>query len=456
MKKRISFALTTLMTMNAMAAMNISTARGEKTTTFKSPHGRTEVCIIPQKLFPKGFSKGDLEDEAKLCEIDFYANNVICAKQNSTNPGLLIGDLIDGLTKDQAEAKLCEGPRDAFKTEAKFKQSISCSYTPSILAYYQFSRMLDAGNVPAAVIRTMDTQEHSKHTALALSYKSLEPTMRSTWGSFSKAHANGTNTAIFDSTGQFVYGSLVDNVKKEERYTEVSGRGSYDTRYQRFLQQPPFLRVANGNSVEVIAGGNTLEKVAQTVVQMKDVSDMILLDTLFSQDDRIGNIHYKYAWYFVDDKGKVNSKKSKAEIKEGKLVVPAEETAKYASGVLVRQMIMKDNDCGVDVTKRSNMMRKISAIEQVRHMSAKTYARLMSFAKIAKTPDVESYMQRELLFTSADLKGPGPSFQNNLDRAVKVLTENCQKGLLKLDLNIEDYAPGATKTTVACDGSEVK
>lgn len=457
MKTKVSFVVTTLMAMNAMAALNISTPRGEKTTTFTSPNGKSEVCVVPQKLNAKRFSKGDLEEETKLCNIDFYANSVVCAKQNSTNPGLLIGDLIQGYTKDQAESRLCEGPSDDFKKEAKFKQSISCSYTPSILAYYQFSRMLDAGNVPAAVIRTMDKKEHSEHTNLALSYKSLEPVMRSTWGSFAKAHAKGTNPAIFDSTGQFVYGALVENPSKEENYTEVSGRGSYDTRYQRFLQQAPFQRVSNGNTVETLAAGNTLAKVAQTVVQMKDVSDMILLDTLFSQDDRIGNIHYKHAWYYIDENGKVDRKKSKASIKGGKLIVPEEEKTKYGStGTIVREMIMKDNDCGVDVTKRSNMMREISALEKVKHMSAKTYKRLLEFSKIAKTPEVEEWMQRELLFTTADLKGPGRSFQNNLDMAVKTLTTNCQKGTLKLDLNIEDYAPGAVKTQVACDGTEVK
>ena len=47
------------------------------------------------------------------------------------------------------------------KTEAKYKLSTSCSYTPSLLAYYHLSRVLgNIVNVPVAVVRTLDLDRH--------------------------------------------------------------------------------------------------------------------------------------------------------------------------------------------------------------------------------------------------------------------------------------------------------
>lgn len=457
MKKKM-IVMSVVMASQSYAAFDGSELRGESTKEFVSPRGLIEKCIIPQKINAKNFSKGDIKDEATLCGIDFYAHSLVCPKQNSTNPGILVGEMIDGMSKDDAEKRYCKGPnKDFFGTEAKFKQSISCSYTPSVLAYYQFSRMFDeAGSVPVAVIRTMDKAEHSKQTDRALSYD-LSGIIKQTWSSFASEHKKGTNNKIFDETRQFVYGALTENPKREEQYVDVSGRGSYDTRYQRFLKQKPFLNVASSKTVAEIAGATTFEKAAQTIVQMKDVSDMILMDTLFSQDDRIGNIHYKFVWYIIDDKGKVDTKSSKTKLGRNGPVTPAKEIEEYGSkGLLLKQMILKDNDCGVDVTKRSNMMRTIGALEKVRHMSAKTYKRFMSFAQIAKHPDTESWMKRELLFTEADLKGGSRSFQANLDRAVSVLKRNCETGFLKLDLNLQDFVEGSKKTVVNCDGTSAE
>lgn len=457
--KSVLFVLTPFMAMNALASsLDIKAARGEKTISYTSPKGKLELCIVPQKIQAVAFSKDDIKEEDKLCGLNFYENTVVCEKQNSTNPGLLIGKMIDGLSKAQAEAKVCDGPADAFKNQAKFKQGISCSYTPSILAYYQFSRLLDAGNVPPNVMRTMDRQEHLRHVNRVLTYSKLDQTMRGQWESYKNTHANGTNKNVFDNSGNFVYGALAKNPKNESFYYEVNGRGDYETRYQRFLTVKPFLNVASTQSISAIAGGADFKTVAPVVVQMKDVSDMILLDTLLSQDDRIGNIANKFVWMSYDAQGKVVSEKSDAEeARRGVVTIPKEEEAKYnGKAVLVRQILLKDNDCGVNVKIRSNMMRQISAIEQVRHMSARTYARFINFAKFAKTPDVESYMQRELLFSIEDLKASSRSFQKNLDRAVEVLTANCMNGSLKLDANIEDFVPGATPIKVNCDGSVAK
>lgn len=453
MKKGFQIMLL-LASVNASARLNLDVPRGENTSVIKSPRGLSEVCIITQKIPGANFSEEDLKNEQKLCAIDFYEDSVVCAKQNSTNPGLLLGKLPSGKTKENAEKALCND-LDDLKKVAKFKQSISCSYTPAMLAYYQFSRFFDAGRVPVSVLRTMDKTEHEHQTDLALSYD-LSGIIKTNLKSMQKAHDGGTDPALFDDSKKFIYGALNKNVSNGNYYGEVNGKGEYETRYQRFLKLAPFQRVSSDASVEALAQGSSFNEVVQTVVQMKDVSDMVLLDTILSQDDRIGNIHYKFAWYYVDEKGMIQRHNSDTKIDKKKkvVVVPVAEKAKYKAlnAVLVKEMILKDNECGVDVNKRTNMMRNFSAIEQLKHMSAKTYSKLMKLNSMAKTLEFNAWMQRELLYTKADLAGEKRSFQNNLSRAVTVLRQNCENGSLQLDLNLEDYVPGATKTKINCDG----
>ncbi|MGE0633977.1 MAG: hypothetical protein AB7O96_16300, partial [Pseudobdellovibrionaceae bacterium] len=355
-QKIILFSLSTFMTAQSFASssMDIKTPRGESTVQHKSPSsGLIELCTVPQRLSEEAFSEKDRKQEAEVCALSFYGENAICPKQNSTNPGLLVGEAVEGMTGRQIEERYCAGPAKLFKTDYKYKQGISCSYTPSILAYYQIGRILDVGRIPVAMLRTMDRKEHLRQVQMANTEpftSKMSDQMKWQWDNYLKTHKNGTDTNVFDNSRKFVYGSIVKNVKKEGRYLEVSGRGAYDPRYQRFITQPPFLRVASQSTLPELAlnynetatttpsiekelaieltmelaelnkisaaysGPKEFAQVAQTVVQAKDVSDMILIDTLFSQADRIGNIHFHYYWYWIDADGKVQKKKSDTEI----------------------------------------------------------------------------------------------------------------------------------------------
>lgn len=459
MKK--SIALTTLLVSQMASALNVSQISGQIQQKI-SPRGQTEICAISNKLIPSAYSDKDAERENDLCAIDFYKTHALCPKQNSTNPGVLVADLLKGKSREQTMT-LCKGPDDDLSVEAKFKNSISCSYTPSILAYYHFSRMFKAGRVPVAVLRTMDKEEHLKVATAGKDMTQDGIIIHETWESFISQHAKLNNDKLFDDSRMFVYGALSENPKKELKYTEVSGVGSYDTRYQRFTQQAPYLKTADARSVVDIVGSQDIKKIIPVVVQMKDVSDMVLMDTLFSQDDRIGNIHFKLAWYTVETNPQtgqldIKNTKSKATLSSDKKtwIIPEEEKAIQAKGgVLVREMIMKDNDCGVNVAVRSNMMRQVNALEGIKHMSARTYKKFMEFYKIAKNPETLNWMKKELLFTDADLgtskPQQGKSFLANLEKAKSILVAGCKSGTLKLDLDLENYLPNATVKQVSCE-----
>ncbi|MNK97225.1 hypothetical protein D3C87_1175430 [compost metagenome] len=435
-------------------ALDVRDLKGEKTTSFYSSRGVEEKCVVPQK-WPGGYyTDKDRKNEGKLCAQDFYKTVGTCPKYNSTNPGILLIEPTAQYSVEAINRSNCDTDELGLKTESKFKQSISCSYTPSIIAYYHFSRLLGgAGRVPVSVIRTMDIATH-RDLSIKANKAELEGTIDKTWSSFQSVHKNPRSfPKVVDQTLSQIYGAIVQNVKGEYIYSEVNGFGDYDTRYPRFKKQRPFLNVASSQSLTQIAGSSAFQKIAPLAVQMKDVSDMILLDTLLNQQDRIGNIHFKFVWYYQDASapGAWLTEKSEAKVMIDKktrvrrtVVPPAEQAAMDAKkAVLVKEMYLKDNDCGV---AKDNMMRLNSVIEDVRHMSYKTYSHFMGLAKVIPLSVTRNYLYREFLYDEEDYE----NLVSNSERAKKVLYNNCKAGLLKFDVDLEDYTSGAPSSK-KCD-----
>ncbi len=418
-------------------------------TEHLSLSGKKEICSIANKQNAKFYSQDDLESEKKLCDIDFYNTQAICPKMQSTNPGVEILDFIPGKTRIES-MNYCQNRPQNFEKIAKFKSSVSCSYTPSILAYYHMSRILKAGRVPVAVLRTMDVKEHLSVAQKGFSMVPAGSVIQQTWKSFVNVDLNLNNNDVLDEKREFVYGALVENPKSEEKYTEMNLFKNYETRYESFFQLKPYLNVSSPKPILELAIDSLASNVVSLIVQMKDVSDMVLLDTLFTQQDRIGNIHYKGKWYFIkkDDKGinKIIEEKSKATFQFNTKtwnIPEAEKVHLTTGGFLVKEMILKDNDCGVNVNKYENKMRQNNAIENLKHMSPRTYKKFMAFYKVARLPDSLNWYSQEWLMTNADIGLTQPinkkSFLANLDRAKTVLLQNCKSGALKLDLDVEGY-----------------
>jgi hypothetical protein len=430
-------------------ALNLGQLQGEIRKDYRSPQSINEVCVIPKKWEWGSYKKGDLEDEDTLCNYDFYSNIGICPKYNSTNPGILLLAPNAKYSKAAIDASNCDVDAMGVKTEAKFKQSISCSYTPSILAYYQVSRLLgNVGRVPVAVIRSMDIRTHRELTRKAQRHLgNSNSEIAKTWAQYGKVHSSPRDyPGIVDSSLSQIFGALVDNVKNEEYYTDVSGRGSYDSRYQRFLRQKAFVRASSPQSIPQIVGASEFARVAQDVTLVKDTTDMVLIDTLLNQQDRIGNVHYKFVWYFVNA-GKIERQKSEAKIVNDKLVVPSEEKNEMQgrTAALVKEMVLKDNDCGVS---KDNMMRKISALEKVRHFSYQTYRRFIAFEKILDKTTTRDYFQNEMLFSSSNYA----SLRDNAKKAREILYSRCKSGALRFDVDLENYVPGGQPLQPSCEG----
>ncbi len=429
-------------------AIDLNRLQGDARKEYLSPQSKHEICVIPKKWQWGSYKNGDLEKENTLCGYDFYVNMGICPKYNSTNPAILLLEPSAKYDKRAIDASSCDVDAMGVKNEAKFKQSISCSYTPSILAYYHVSRLLGgAGRVPVAVIRSMDRDIHLQLTRKANKrLAGSKSEIAKTWAQYAKAHESPRDyPQLFDQTQEQVYGALVDNIKKEEYYSDVNGRGSYSSRYQRFLKQKAFLKVSSSKSAREIAGSREFSKISQDVTQMKDVGDMVLMDTLLNQQDRIGNVHYKFYWY-VANGNKIDRIKSDAKIVGGKPSIPKSELEQMRgkNAAHIKEMILKDNDCGVS---KENMMRKISALEKVRHFSFQTYRRFMAFERLLSAPESQSYFMNELLFSNENYR----SLTQNAAKAREVLLSRCRAGSLKFDVDLENYLPGAPQPSTSCE-----
>ncbi len=447
-----------------------------------------DVCIIPYKYKLDetiSHKKKDLEKEHKLCEIDFNTRP-LCPKLNSTNPGTLVVEM------DQSKDHNFFDPTDAncknkdFGVEAKFKQSITCSYTPSALAAYHLSRIL--GNqliTPVTVARSMDQKKHEKliDQALRILKGRNQEIIYKSWNQFKNQNATVSEPKLYlqSEKNPLLYGALSENPKREFIYTEVSGVGPYETRYERFRQQIPFKRVSDERSVKEIIEHETPHlKSLPALQQMIDVSNMIVLDTLLNQDDRIGNIHFYLSYATFNSDGSYTMDKLKKEDlnfiqntqrkkykslsrwKEEDITNATEIYKKYkldqnlkenkktsfnTNGILVRQMILKDNDCGVDVDKRSNNMKRISAVESLRHISPTTYHNLLRLHEAAQkrnhhndsnSRSLNEFFIKTLLYREKDYQNTkGKGFMDNLKKVTETLVKNCKNGLLKLDLEIQ-------------------
>jgi hypothetical protein len=429
-----------------------ATPRGRATAQYPVAGRPNEICVAPQHLAGADYDKDDAEDEDELCTYNFHGSSpgksvATCPKVVSTNPGVDVHELLPGKTKAESEAAMCARDEGRTKLLAKYKQSITCSYAPSILGYYHLSRALGGvGSVKPAVMRTMDLEAHKKITAVGVANTTdLINTLWRQWASWESNPSNPRYTdALFTSDLKQIYGAMQVNPRGEAKYVDpISGksinvRGATDFS-SPFRATPAYKAVLDGRPVSQWVP-KTLEGGAQRIVQMKDISDMVLIDTLMAQQDRFGNIHSMDYYYSVE--GTELRKVRKSKVDDGDKPMPA-------GGVLVREMLLKDNDCGV---VKTNVAKQAGMLRELKHMSAKTYAHLRWFnAQFGRGSEAAKFFVREVLMTQKDID----MLRTNLADADATLTAACKAGSLKLDVDLADHLAGKNDHDAAiCDASE--
>src|SRR5262249_28821943 len=151
------------------------------------------------------------------------------------------------------------------------------------------------------------------------------------------------------------------------------------------------------------------------IAQIKDLSDMVLMDFIMSQADRFsGNMHCQKIYMWIEN-GVLKHKTKKGDPAKAEQEIPPDP-------VLINRMIMKDNDCGL-ITGNSD--KSYHLLDKSSHLDTNTYNRLRDLQKELQKPEVAQWYQTELLFTPADFS----TVKNNVAQAVGILSDRKDKGL---------------------------
>lgn len=466
-----------LVSVFSTAAHAIDNPPGEVLRSFTSPNGISEFCSVPRTLdldvalaspgAPAflAFDAAQSKSMQRTCKADFYDTResteeepaaVICPKLSSTNPAVMIHDLPPHIARKLFLAKECVKAKDrAGDTIAKFKQSVSCSYTPAILAYPRMAEIMGAEiELPFTVYRSMDRREHLEFAAaakaLAAKLAGADSLIAQTWRTIHSDDLNPAKSprraALFRDADQLLYGSLVPDTKGDEIYWEANGSAVGD-RVANFQKTAAFAMVSNAKAVA--SWGLAQEftpAVAQKLVLLREMGDLIVLDTLLAQQDRFGNLHYRphylaleaggaHRWVLARKKKKADLTPAEAaQVKKGAFIPDPKQAAELgAQGyLLLNRMLLADNDCGVT---KENKMGKARIAEKLAHLHPNTYAAVQKMQELAKLGKLAPYLRDELLFTARDVA----TVQANLASLAKTLKARCLSGALKLDADLAQH-----------------
>ncbi len=341
--------------------------------------------------------------------------------------------------------------------------------------------------MPNTVIRTMDKDYHLER-AVAGARKAARPNrdeliaqtwrgLKSTLNKDPRDKRRGRYLLSQDS--HHSYGALAQNPTGELFYGRPFYHGAgADTGVKRFASRSAAYKdLKRSSSINALAGSEITSENFQRIQQMKDASEIIILDTLFAQRDRIGNLHFYDYFIFSKDGLKFSTKKMKSLIKDELSLSPEYKekadaistkysgnsksskkakraaqlklvseylTATYGQNAHAKRIIMKDNDCGF---KGGNTWKSLRLVENIRHINQNTYTQILALQSFIETdPTAEHYLKTELTMFDEEVK----TFKDNLNYIATSLKNNCDAGKLKTDLNIKDHFSG-TNTDLICN-----
>ncbi len=427
------------------------------------------TCSAVEPLPDSVMREGDREAERAFCDIDTTnTDTAVCPKIWSTSPAALIYAL-DGTEwagrADDFERSVCPRGRHAIDDSrvelAVFKNSLNGQYTsgtyaPASLLYYHFSRYLDTRlDVPVAVRAEFPVSAYRERVikrGLALSGSAKLKMLHAGWTEMDQATANPTEyshrSSLFDREGENLWGVfLLFSGKRygpEVNGTRESGWGVGQNR--DFQRTAPFLALRQNLPLgEAIAKGldaahrdpkmqralSDGASPSQIALWMAEITEIVILDYILRQQDRIGNIDYNRHWMTEQD---------------GRLVFSDSQPS--AAAVRVHHTVLNDNDAGV-YGAYANFAQKAGMLDDWHHMDPGLYQRLQQLATdFAAGGDVAAAVLNHYGITTREANG----ILLRAQEVAKVLRDRCRNGELRFDLDaagIMDPA-AAQAVTVEC------
>lgn len=434
-------------------------------TAYVSPGGIEEHCVILDRMPGGIYSEDDRAQEKVFCGIDFYAGSYsLCPKVFSTSPGTLVYDISRGEfagKPEDFESRQCASSspvkRGALGEPVSYKMTMnekgtSGTFSTASLLYYHFSRFLDAQvHVPVSVYRSIDRHVHQSRVirrGLEVSAHRKGGAMNhSGWEVMQEVAENPANyhpvSELLTSDQRQFYGILLhpqgDRYNAEVNGTRASGWGKGQNR--DFQETAPFLALRSAEplqqaieaGIHEAAQNSTLLKAMrhgvageQMVYWMQELTEIILLDFIFSQQDRIGNIDYLNYWYWVDD-GEIQRR-----------LATGSKVPEYIAShhpVRLRRTQLNDNDAGGRLAY-ANFTKQTRMLEKIRHYNPDTYRRLMQLAAdFEARGELYDYVQSTFGLNDRQFN----QILNNTRLAAGILRDACHAGKLRFDLDVRDY-----------------
>lgn len=431
---------------------------------YHSPNGLIERSVALPSIPHGSYSKKDLEQEAKLVAMDFYSEKIaLSPKTWSTSPGTMVRDLSASTYTQSSYEEQFKGKAvpKGVKKAAVFKQNMneantSGTFSPSALLYYHLSRYFDMSiDVPVAIYREMDNKAHYQRVTRRGVAQTRTGMIAAGWQHLAAAEKNPNNfkaaASLFTPDRKKIYGCMLK--AKGERYgAELNGvRSRWGTvQNEEFQRTAPYLALSSELPLlQAITEGKKQafknSKIRQATLDaspfqmmywMKELTEIVLLDFIFSQQDRIGNIDYEWRWYWLAN-GEVKSQDGDSKLSRtqmGSIKPPAEIAG--LSPQLLQRTCLNDNDAGGRVPY-VNFAKKTGMLQKLRHFSADIYKRLLRLNNdLQDSGEIFQYLQNNFLLDSAQLN----QIVKNTRLAKDILQDTCSLGKLQFDLDApKDY-----------------
>src|SRR6266702_1865341 len=313
------------------------------------------------------FTKHDKNKIDQLDSLDFFASSGpqsvgVVPKLHNSSAGIEIYELPPPLNKQTFEKT--EGPyrsgvtkkysnKRSGKKVAKFKVG---TMAESGLACFYVSRLLGhLVEVPPAAYRTMDVQEFEKVGDQART--TGHPSCTEAWATLRSMVKSGSSKLVLPG-GQLVFGSLAENPRGEnsspEDYWTVGAIRGHSF-YRVLSSRSPVADILNLNDAK------SLQDLA--------LAQGVILDSIFRQVDRLGNISVAVLQHYVTGEGHVKWDDK----------VSDKDKAEAVSPVLPLKRIMyKDNDDGMNWGRDSVSVTPI--LNETHHIDQIIYNRLQWLA----------------------------------------------------------------------------
>jgi len=431
-----------------------------KKISYSSPNRVKEQAITLPNIPNGKYSKKDAAKQTKFLSIDFYSTKIaLCPKTWSTSPATMVREISQsGISQTVYERSHCSGKTVAPTVDklAKFKLTMnqhdtSGTFATSSLLYFHFSRYFDtAVTVPPAVYREMDRKVHRERVTRSGTRKTSRGMIAKGWDHLYRAEKDPRTykptNELFTPDRTCVYGVLLRG--KGIRYgAEVNGiRSRWGVRQNEdFQRTAPYLALQSSRPLlEAIKSGknkafrsSTLRKATgnvselQMIFWMREITEIVLLDYIFSQQDRIGNIDFRWYWYWIQD-GKVKKKLNKEKFSRTRMSreTPPAEIAEF-SPILIQRTAINDNDAGGRVPY-TNFAKKTGMLQKLRHFSQKTYDKLVALDKdLQNKGPIHQYIEANFVLDAKQRR----QISKNTRLALDILKDTKEQGKLQFDLD---------------------